>query len=320
MRELLNLFPRYKFNKIVKKHSGNRYVKYYTSWQQLITLLYSQITNKDSLREIVLSLNAHKNKWYHLGFKGVKRSTLSDSMEKRSYKIFEELFYSLLEKCKRVTPKHKFKFSNPLYSIDSTTIDLCLSIFPWAKFRKRKGAIKLHYLYNHSGCLPSFLTMTDGKKHDITVAKNNDKLNFKLLPGSIISVDKAYIDYEWLNLLDEKGVYFVTRVKNNIDCSEVGQHELIEDDDIEKDVLVTLNGVKSSKKYPKKLRIVGFINSEDDYKYYELPTNNFARSLKHLHIIISSVLMARVNILDILQLTEVTIEKARSPGRQVSIF
>lgn len=130
MRELLNIIPRYEFNKVVDRHSGNRYTKYFTCWHQLVTLLYSQISNKESLREIILSLNIHQRKWYHLGYKGVKRSTLSDSMKKRSHKIYEDLFYTLLSKCKRVTPKHKFKFKNPLYSIDSTTIDLCLSIFP----------------------------------------------------------------------------------------------------------------------------------------------------------------------------------------------
>jgi len=274
MRELLNLFPRYKFDKIVGKHSGDRYTKYYTTWHQLITLLYSQITNKDSLREIIVSLNVHKRHWYHLGFKGIKRSTLSDSMKKRSHKIFEELFYTLLNKCKRVTPKHSFKFENPLYSIDSTTIDLCLSIFPWAKFRKRKGAIKLHYLLDHSGCLPSFITMTDGKVHDIMVAKKDSKLNFKLLPDSIIAMDRAYIDYKWLYTLERKGVYFVTRVKNNIDCELLGQHKSIKDDDVESDDIIALSGDQTKEKYPKKLRVVGFINP-DDHKYYEFMTNNF---------------------------------------------
>jgi len=383
MRELLKIFPRYQFEKIVDRHSGDRYVKYFTCWQQLITLLYSQISGKDSLRDIIISLNVHKNKWYHLGFKGIKRSTLSDSMNNRSYKIFEGLFYRLLGKCKRVTPKHKFKFRNPLYSLDSTTIDLCLSIFPWAKFRKRKGAIKIHYLLDHGGCLPSFITMTDGKVHDVMVAKNNTKLNFKLLPDSIIAFDKAYIDYDWLYRLNEKGVYFVTRVKNNIDCEFLGQHKPIQDDNIEKDEIIKLKGPQTSKKYPRKLRLVGFINP-DDHKYYEFLTNNFelkartiadiyrarweieiffkwikqnlkiksflgtspnavlsqvwvamcyylllryikyqtrfAHSLKELHIMISSVLMSKVNLIDILQLRVTTIAKARSPCKQISLF
>ena len=116
--------------------------------------------------------------------------------------------------------------------------------------------------------------MTDGKKHDVMIAKDNKKLNFKLLPDSIISMDKAYIDYDWLSLLNKKGVCFVTRVKNNIDCEFLGQHEPIQDNDIERDEIIRLSGYQTSKKYPGKLRLVGFINPED-HKYYEFMTNNF---------------------------------------------
>lgn len=185
MTELLKIFLRYEFEKLEDKHSGNRYTKYFSGWQQLIVLLFTQVCHKDCLREIETSLRMHYNKWYHIGLQGVKRSTLSDAMKRRSYQIFEGIFYKLLEWCRSLTPKHKFRFKNPLYTMDSTTIDLCLSIFPWAKFRKRKGAIKLHYLYDHSGSLPVFMTMTDGKRHDIRVARENEKLDFTLLPDSI---------------------------------------------------------------------------------------------------------------------------------------
>lgn len=184
MLELLKLFPRYEFEKLEKKYNGNYYTKYFTGWQQLITLLFAQAGSKDSLREIETSLSMHYTKWYHIGLQGIKRSTLSDAMSKRPYEIYEGLFYKLLEKCKSVTPKHSFQFKNELYSLDSTVIDLCLSVFPWATFRKRKGAIKLHYLYDHSGSLPSFMVLSDGKTHDIRVAKSEEKLDFALLPDS----------------------------------------------------------------------------------------------------------------------------------------
>ena len=185
MLGLLKLFPRYEFEKLEKKYNGNYYTNYFYGWQQLITLLFAQASGKDSLGDIETSLSVHYSKWYHIGLKGIKRSTLSDAMQNRPYEIYEGLFYKLLEKCQSVTPKHHFKFKNPLNSLDSTVVDLCLSIFPWARFRKRKGAIKLHYLYDHSGSLPTFMTMTEGKTHDIRVVKCSQKLDFALLPDSI---------------------------------------------------------------------------------------------------------------------------------------
>jgi len=123
MSELLRIFPIYEFEKLEKQHKGNYYTKYFTGWQQLMVLLFAQITGQDSLREIETSLMVHQGKWYHLGLKGVKRSTVSDAMGKRSSEIFEGVFYKLLEKCKSLTPKHKFRFKNPLFTLDSTVIE-----------------------------------------------------------------------------------------------------------------------------------------------------------------------------------------------------
>ena len=198
-------------------------MKTFTTWQQFMAILYSQITQKDSLRDIETGLSAQSDRLYHLGLGRIHRSTLSDANAKRDYRIFEDMFYHLLARCKNLTPKHKFRFKNPLYTIDASTIDLCLSVFPWAKFRTTKGAIKMHCLYDHSGALPTFLTVTDGKRHDVTVVKENP---FPLLPDSIVSVDKAYIDYTWLNSLNTKRIWFVTRAKSNIDYAVVGQHPI----------------------------------------------------------------------------------------------
>ena len=279
MLELLKLFPGYEFEKLEKLYNGNYYTKYFTGWQQLITLLFAQAGRKDSLRDIETSLSVHYSKWYHIGLKGIKRSTLSDAMRERPYEIFEGLFYKLLEECQAVTPKHRFKFKNPLYTLDSTVIDLCLSIFPWATFRKRKGAIKLHYLYDHSGSLPTFMTMTDGKTHDLRVAKSSDKLDFTLLPDSIISIDKAYIDYQWLYSLNRRGVFFVTRVKDNMDYEVTGQHKPIKNKAVFRDDLVRLTGYYSKQKYPGRMRIVGYIDS-DTGKHYEFLTNNLNLAAK----------------------------------------
>jgi hypothetical protein len=277
LAELLRIFPRYEFEKLESQHKGNRYTKYFSGWQQLIVLLYAQISGKDSLRELETGLRVQSDRWYHVGLKGIKRSTLSDAMKGRSSEIFEGLFYKLLDKCKGVTPKHKFRFKNPLYTLDSTLIDLCLSVFPWAVYRKRKGAIKLHYLYDHSGALPTFMVMTDGKHHDIRVAKAEVGFDLALLPDSIISIDKAYIDYKWLSGLNKRGVYFVVRAKDNIDCRLTGQHQPIRSKNVVRDDLIALGGFYSARKYPEALRLVGYIDPETR-KYYEYLTNNFQLS------------------------------------------
>ena len=159
--------------------------------------------------------------------------------------------YHILSRCQGLTPKHKLRFKNPLYSIDSTTIDLCLSVFPWARFRKAKGAIKMHCLYDHSGALPSFMVVTDGKRHDARVVKES---SFPLSPDSIVSVDKAYIDYNWLNSLDNNGVFFVTRAKRNIDCTVTEQHQAASKK-VRQDAVISLNGPRTKKLYPKDLRL-----------------------------------------------------------------
>ena len=279
MSELLKIFPRYEFEKLEAKHLGNYYTKYFNGWQQLIVLLFAQAGHKDSLREIETSLKVHYPKWYHIGLKNIKRSTLSDAMQRRSYRIYEGIFYTLLERCKSLTPKHKFRFKNPLYSLDSTTIDLCLSLFPWARFRRRKGAIKLHYLYDHSGSLPVFMTMTDARQHDIRVARENEKLDFTLLPDSIVSIDKAYIDYQWLYSLHKRKIFFVTRSKINMDCQIIGQHKQFTHKMIVRDDKVVLSQTQSRQKYPERLRLVGIYYEEDD-KYIEFLTNNFDLSAK----------------------------------------
>lgn len=268
--ELLKFCPRYQFDKAVEQYNGDRYVKTFTTWQQFMAILYSQITQKDSLRDIETGLSAHAAQWYHLGLSGIHKSTLSDANAKRDYQIFEGLFYHLLTRCKNLTPRHKFRFKNPLYTIDATTIDLCLTVFPWARFRTTKGAIKMHCLYDHAGALPTFLTVTDGKRHDVRVVKDN---SFPLLPDSIVSVDKAYIDYKWLNSLDEQGVWFVTRAKTNIDYAVVGQHP-ISNKKVLSDERISLQGPLTKTKYPKELRLIRYYD-EGRKKRLTFLTNNF---------------------------------------------
>lgn len=279
--EILKLCPRYQFEKAVERYHGDRYVKIFSAWQQYITILYSQITLKDSLRDIETGLSSHNSRWYHLGLTSVHRSTLSDANTNRDYRIFEDTFYHHLARCKDLTPKHKFRFKNPLYTIDATTIDLCLSVFPWAKFRKTKGAIKMHCLYDHSGAMPSFLTVTDGKRYDVRVVKNT---SLPLLPDSIISIDKAYIDYKWLYSLEEQGVWFVTRAKSNIDYAVTGQHP-VSGKGVLSDETISLSGIKTKTLYPKDLRLIRYYD-EERQKILTFLTNNFklaARTIARIY-------------------------------------
>ncbi len=269
--ELLKLVPRYHFDKAVNSHQGDRYAKSFTSWKQFITLLYSQITRKDSLREIETGLLAQSNRCYHLGLTRVCRSTLADANNRRDFRIFEELFYHLLGRCKNLTPKHKFRFKNPLYSLDASTIDLCLSVFPWAKFRKTKGAIKLHCQYDHSGALPSFMVITDGKHHEARVVKEHA---FPLKPDSIVSIDRGYLDFKWLYSLTVRRVSFVTRAKKNFKYEVTGQHKEPTGKGVLSDESVRMANVYASRDYPEELRRIEFYDAEKK-KVLVFMTNNF---------------------------------------------
>jgi len=208
--QLLTIVPYYKFQDIVEEFKGDRYTKKFNSFHHFIVLLFAQLNENDSLRDIERPININKGKLQFFSLPEIRRSTLSEANNRRDYKIFERLFYIMLDKTIKLTPKHKFRFNNEIYSIDSTTIDLCLSMFDWAKFRKRKGAVKIHTKLNLSGNIPDFLTITDGKCSDIRALKEN----FNFMPDSIIVFDKAYIDFKWLCSLTQQKVFFVTSVLN----------------------------------------------------------------------------------------------------------
>ncbi|MDP2815119.1 MAG: IS4 family transposase [Rectinemataceae bacterium] len=269
--ELLKHLPRHQFEKAVSARNGDRYVKRFTAWNQLTTLLYAQISRKESLREIETGLAAHGERLYHLGLKGIHRSTLADANNRRDAGMFETMFYALLQRCRDLTPKHRFKFKNPLHSIDATTIDLCLASFPWAKFRKTKGAIKLHCLYDHAGALPSFMVITDGKHHEARVVKNH---RFPLTPDSIVSIDRGYMDFKWLYSLTENRVWFVTRAKDNLQYDVAGQHKKPKGKGVLKDEEISLAGFYAEEDYPDTLRRIEF-HDEEQGKTLVFLTNNF---------------------------------------------
>jgi hypothetical protein len=269
--ELLKMLPRETFERDVIREQANKYTKHFTAWNQLLVNLYAQVSGKNSLRDIETGLKVQQNSWYHLGLTNAVRSTISYANSKRTYQIAQNTFYHLLTQCRDFAPKHKFRFKNPLYTLDATVIELCLSMFPWAKFRKRKGALKLHMLLENRGTIPSFMVMTEGKKHDVKVAKN---LSLPIPLDSIIVMDRAYTDYQWLHSLTQRGIYFVTRVKKNMNYEVVGQQEVNSRKGLLADEEIMLTGFYTQKKYPEKLRVVTYYDSEQN-KTYQFLTNNF---------------------------------------------
>ncbi len=279
--QLLSFLPKHKFNEFVGQHNGDRYVKKLTTWNQLTALLYAQATGKKSLRDIEIGLKVHKTKWHHLGIKSVAKSSLSYANNNRSSEIFEKLFYALLKQCKEVTPSKDFKFDNPLYSFDSTTVRLCLSVFDWAKYQKEKGALKIHLLLNNETTIPELLTVSDGKKGDITAIKEMD---LNLRKGSILVLDRAYIDYAWWNKLNKDGITFVSRTKSNQSIFVVGQHKNKLEKNIIADEIVMMgdyNTYIKKEKYTKNLRRVKYYDEEKKKEYTYL-TNNFDLSAKQI--------------------------------------
>jgi hypothetical protein len=207
--QLLRLFPRSDFEKSVRKHQAERGAKGFDCWTQFIAMLFCQLGRAHSLREICGGLASVEGKLNHLGVGGApKRSTLSYANAHRPWQLYEEVFMQLLGRCQRIAAPKPFRFKNKLFSLDATVIDLCLEMFDWAKFRRTKGAIKLHLLLDHDGCLPCYAVLTEGKTHEIRVART-----LEWPRGSIVAMDCGYVDYAFLDSLSERDVFFVTRLK-----------------------------------------------------------------------------------------------------------
>jgi len=228
-----------------------------------------QLSGRKSLRDIVENVSAQTHRLYHLGSAKLSRSNLSRINENKPYALYEALFGKLLKRCQGVAPGHQFRFKNPLYSLDASTIDLCLSVFPWAKFRTTKGAVKLHVGLNHAGYLPEFVTLTEGNKHDVTIGRI---LNFP--KGSIVAIDKAYNDYTWYNHLTSNGIYFVTRLKSNAKYRVIDRREVLQNKGLTSDQTIEFTGFQTAKKCPVQLRRIGY-RDPDTGKHYVFLTNHF---------------------------------------------
>ena len=274
LNQLLNLLRGHDFENAVSAAGADRYVKHFGAWQQLVVLLYAQASGKDSLRAIQNGLCAHPEQLYHLGLEQpVAKSTLADANARRPSAIFETLFYSLLARCVVLAPKHRFRFKNKLYSIDASVIELCLSLFPWAKFRTRKGALKLHCVLDHDGNIPAFVVITDAKCHELTVAK----AALSILPDSIYCFDRGYNDFAWFRHIHDSGAFFVTRAKNNLDYTIAGQQFNSLPKGVIADQRITLSGPQTRDAFPQELRQVHY-HDEATGCFFEFLTNNFALS------------------------------------------
>lgn len=277
LNQLQHLLPLQEFQNFVRIRNADKYTKKLNCKDQLTILLYAQATGKDSLREIETALRIQDSTWYHLGLETVARSTLAAANEKRPYEIYESLFYELLKKCKSFSfGTASFSFDNELYAIDSTTIDLCLNLFPWAHFRKEKGAIKLHTLFNVRSQIPELILITDGKEADITMARKIDLK--KLACGSIITIDRGYIDYAFLNSIHKAKQTFVVRLKDNAQIVPL-ESFVVTEKGVLKDERIGFVLEEAIKDYPEDVRLVTY-HDEIYNKTYRFLTNNFEFSAK----------------------------------------
>ncbi len=257
--QILQIFPKTEFYSAVKETRSEKGAKGFTCWGQFVAMLFCQLGQARSLREITGGLSSCLGKLRHLGIeKAPSRSTLSYANEKRPWQLYEHVFYQLLGKCAAIAPGKKFRFKNKLFSLDASVIDLCASLFDWATFRRTKGAVKLHLLLDHDGYLPVFAHITEGNVHEINIAK---ELCFPR--GSIVACDRGYTDYALFARWTKEGVYFVTRQKGNADYTVVGEKAVPENRNILKDQTITFNAYHSKQRYPFALRRIEVWDEEN---------------------------------------------------------
>ena len=274
LSQLIKWVPRHEFETLAKRHHSGRSFRSASRWAQFVGLFMAQVTGRDSLRDIVDNLNAQAHRLYHLGAAKLSRTNLARINEKKPYELYEALFEKLLRRCQGVAPGHKFRFKNLLYSLDATTIKLCLAAFPWADFRTTKGAVKLHVGLNHSGCLPEFVTITDGKTSDLAIART---LHFP--KGSIVAIDRGYNDYDWYNQLNDNGIFFVARVKKDAAYRVVGRAAVLKSKGLTCDQRIEFTAVKASRQCSIPLRRIGYRDAETG-KHYVFLTNNLKLAAK----------------------------------------
>jgi len=271
-KQLLQFLPRKEFDSCVNRYCGDYCAKSFTTFDQFLCLAYAQMSGRDSLRDIETCLNSHKEKLYHIGFRGdISRATLADSNERRDWRIFQDFGHVLIHIAQSLYKGDSLAIdlAHPLYAFDSTTINLCLSLFPWAEFRKTKAAVKMHTLIDLRGSIPTFVAITNGKVHDVNLL---DEMPVE--EEAIYTMDRGYIDYSRLYAIHKQGAFFVVRAKDNLKFQRLYSAPKDKDLGIRADQIIALVTDKSKKDYPENIRRVSYVDIEQNKRLVFL-TNNF---------------------------------------------
>lgn len=268
--QLTEFLPQRVFDRIVAKHKGNKYVRHFTCWNQLLCMVFGQVSGRESLRDLLVVIKAHQNKSYHLGFgKNVSLSNLSKANEKRIYLIFEEFANHLITVARQKSKNIDFEIQGKIYAFDSTTIDLCLSVFWWAHFRKTKAGIKLHTLFDITTQIPAFIHFSEADVHDVNAM---DYIIYE--PYAYYIFDRAYVDYKRLYAITNQKAFFVVRTKSNLKFERMYSNKADKSTGVKSDQTGKLTGFYTSKDYPEKIRRIRFYDLESKRTFVFL-TNNF---------------------------------------------
>ena len=271
--QVMDFLPMHEFRKCVKRYRGHYKVKHFSCLDQFLCMAFAQLTYRESLRDIEACLRAMQNKLYHMGFRSkISRNTISNANEKRDWRIYADFAQILIRIARElyINEELGIELNHTVYALDSTTIDLCLSLFPWAKFRKNKGAIKLHTLIDLRSSIPSFIKITHGRVHDVNIL---DDLIPE--PGSFYVMDRGYLDFSRLYILTQCLAYFVIRSKSNLKFRRVYSRPVDKSTGLKCDQTIVLTGINSSKYYPDKLRRIRYYDEENN-KDLTFLTNNFS--------------------------------------------
>ena len=270
--QIMDSLPRYEFNKCVQRYQGNYRTRKFSCYDQFLCMAFAQLTYRESLRDIETCLRALQPKLYHAGIRGlISRSTLAEANENRDWRIYADFAQALIQRARQLYSHEDFgvTLNQTAYAFDSTTVDLCLSLFPWAHFRRHKAAIKIHTLLDLRGNIPCFLRITSGKIHDVRIL---DELTLE--PGSFYIMDRAYIDFRRLYTFTQQSAFFVTRAKSNLDYIRRSYRQVDKASGVKSDQTIALVGPKTSWEYPDSLRRISYFDSENKKRLVFL-TNNF---------------------------------------------
>lgn len=267
--QILKLFPRSSFQEAVRQTQAERHARGFTCWEQFVAMLFCQLGRAQSLREICHGLASIEGKLNHLGIDSApNKSTLAYANAHRPAELYQRVFDELLGRCRQLAPKHRLRFKNPLLSIDASVIELCASVFDWARYQKTKGAVKLHLILDHSGLLPSFCHIEEARKYDVVVARE-----LEFAPGTVLVFDRGYTDFTWFKSLTERGVLFVTRLKRGTLYEIVEERPVPQRSGVTRDVIIRLTGRRLKRDAPL-FRIVEY--RDHDGRVFAFLTNQLS--------------------------------------------